>query len=55
MDINDFNDPDRHLKRLQNIVGVSTRIQKLAQKKRRSLRMETKEEMHELFLVLFIY
>lgn len=47
----DPNDPDRHLKRLAHVMGVSKRIQSLALKKRRSVKVETKEELTEKILV----
>lgn len=46
-------DPDRHLKRLTKLVGISHRIQALALKKRRSIRTETKEERIAKILVSF--
>lgn len=53
MDPQDFDpdDPDRHLKRLGNVIGVSNRIKKLTSKKRQSLKLETKEEKIEKILV----
>lgn len=47
----DPNDPDRHLKYLEKAVGVSARIKNLTQKKRKSLKIETKEEQIEKILV----
>lgn len=47
----DPNDPDRHLKYLEKAVGVSARIKNLTQKKRKSLKIETKEEQVEKILV----
>ena len=40
----DPDDPDRHLKRLQKVVGISNRIQKIASKRRKSLKVITKEQ-----------
>lgn len=37
-------DPDRHLKRLSRIIGISARIQSLASRKRKSVKLETEEE-----------
>lgn len=47
----DENDPNRHLRRIQKIVGVSGRIQTLALKRRQSNKVETKEEKEERILV----
>lgn len=47
----DPSDPDRHLHRLNKVVGVSTRIQSLATKRRRSTQIETKEERDKRLLV----
>ena len=44
-------DPDRHLKRIHKVVGVSGRIQSLATRRRKSIRLETKEEKQERILV----
>lgn len=53
MDFTDFDplDPERNLKRLNKTVGVSVRIQKLTTNKRRSIKIETKEEKIEKILV----
>lgn len=48
----DANDPDRHLKRIHKVVGVSGRIQSLATKRRKSIVLETKEEKQERILVI---
>lgn len=40
----DPDDPDRHLKRLQKVVGISNRIQKIASKRKKSLIVITKEQ-----------
>lgn len=50
----DENDPDRHLKRIHKVVGVSGRIQLLATKRRRSIKLETKEERDERILVNYL-
>lgn len=50
----DDNDPDRHLKRIHKVVGVSGRIQTLATKRRRIIKLETKEEKEERILVIFL-
>ncbi|CRK87169.1 CLUMA_CG000977, isoform A [Clunio marinus] len=49
MDTNKYHpdDPDRHLRRLSAIIGISTRVQALAMKKRKSVRIETREEKNE--------
>lgn len=54
MDAKDFNenDPDKHLKRIHKIVGVSQRIQSMATKRRQSVKLETKEEKEERILVI---
>jgi hypothetical protein len=52
MDANE-NDPDRHLKKIQKIVGVSNRIQSMAAKRKQSIKLETKEEREERILVNF--
>ena len=53
MDLKSFDplDPDRHYKRLTKIIGVSRRIQRLALKKRRSVKIESKGEKIEKILV----
>lgn len=49
----DLDGPNRNLKRVEITVGVSARIQKLALKKRGSLKIESKEERNEKILVSF--
>lgn len=47
----DPDDPDRHLKRLQKVVGISNRIQKIASRRRKSLKVITKEQRVAVTLV----
>lgn len=48
----DDDDPNRYLKRIHKIVGVSGRIQNLVLKRRSSIKSETKEEREERILVI---
>lgn len=55
MDRSDFDndDPDRHLKRIHKLVGISTKIQMMAAKRRSTFQEESKEERDERILVFF--
>lgn len=47
----DPNDPDRNLKKIGKLVGVSNQILRLAIKNRESIQTETSEEREERILV----
>lgn len=44
-------DPDRYYHRISKALGVSTRIQAMAVKKRKTFKLETKEQTLEKILV----
>lgn len=51
----DPNDPDRNLKKIGKLVGVSNQILRLAIKNRESIQTETSEEREERILVKKIF
>lgn len=55
MEMNNFDpeDPNRHLKRLDKIIGVSAKIFNLTLQRRKTVHIESREERREKILASF--